>query len=402
MSLQSQGLPVLNGSSATCCAGSPDARPRKVDIVWNTTLVCPWDCSCCCVDAVYVSKQGSRVILRSRGLELSESIPFDDTRGTIFDQAASKRQRDGRELTLAQKLRVLDHFDGFDPKLDISGGDPLSIAENYELLKSASTRFGRRRITLTATGAGLSRYRPDEVGPLIGELNFTYDGTRANPTDLRPAKYAEGNLARAKQFASLGVATRAECPLSTQNANGTMLDEIYLNLHDAGIDTLLVMRLFPSGRGCNVAAATPSPSQHRAAIARLRNIEARYGRPRLKLQCALRFMDDSTVADNPCDLLRESFGLMADGTLLASPWAIGPTGRPLDDVWVLGNLAEHSLAHILESERAERFYARLDENFGHCKLHAFVNSPKRDPLERIFDGSDPLYAPAASFLAEVR
>lgn len=366
-------------------------RGRVVDIIWNATLICPWDCAVCCVDAVHVKRQATFVTLRSRGLELTERIPFDPTQGTIYDQAAAKRQRDGRELTLQQKLRVLDHLDGFAPKIDISGGDPLAVSENLELLRATSRRFGPKRVTLTATGAGLSRHAPEKIAPYIGELNFTYDGTRERPTDLRPASYAAGNLAMAKRYAALGIATRAECPLSTQNADLGLLEQIYTDLHRAGIDKLLVMRLFPSGRGCNVTLSTPSVAQHIEAIAHLRTLEARFGSPKVKLQCALKHLDGGLALNNPCDMVHESFGLMADGTLLASPWAIGPKGEPLSDAWVLGNLAQQTMAEILSSDRVKRMAKLLDNNWGHCKFLAYSNGDHPDPFERIFGNTDPMY-----------
>lgn len=397
MSSRSLSLPTIPNSLAGTSLNSHLDRDLRrgsrplVDIIWNTTLVCPWDCAVCCVDAVHVTRRGSLVSIRSRGLELSEYLIFDGSRGTIYDQAAAKRQADGHELSLSEKLRVLDHLVGFTPKIDISGGDPLAVSENFELLKEASRRFGRDQITLTATGAGLAHYSVDQVGPLIGEFNFTYDGTRERPSDLRPAAYAAGNLAFARRYAASGVRTRAECPLSQQNVDPVLLEKIYMDLHDAGIDKLLIMRLFPSGRGCQTASAAPDATGYLEAIATLRALEAKYGSPRIKLQCALRHLDSSVAAANPCDMVRESFGLMADGTLLASPWAVGPKGQPLDDVWVLGNLAREPLATILASERVKRLLNRLDDNWGHCKLHAYVNGAHEDPIERILGATDPMY-----------
>lgn len=394
MAAERCSLVVLDPHARTPTPNHPGPREgerQPIDIVWNTTLVCPWDCAVCCVDAVHVTKREGQVVLRSLGLQLSESIPVDPARGSIYDQAAHHRQKHGQELTFAEKIQVLGHLDGYTPKIDISGGDPLAVWENYDLLKVASQRFGRAQITLTATGAGLARYTPQDIAPYIGEFNFTVDGTKDHPTDLRPAAYAAANLQRAKQYAMHGVATRAECPLSKQNVDPTVLEQIYVGLHDAGIDKLLVMRLFPSGRGCNVAAATPTVKQHVRAIDHLRTLEARYKRPRVKLQCALRHLENRLASQNPCDMVRESFGLMPDGTLLASPWAVGPKGAPLDDVWVLGNLARQPMTEILQSERAKRFLDRLDDNWGHCKLHAYVNGVHPDRFERMFEASDPLY-----------
>ncbi|KVC67685.1 hypothetical protein WI74_28005 [Burkholderia ubonensis] len=87
---------------------------------------------------------------------------------------------------------------------------------------------------------------------------------------------------------------------------------------------------------------------------------------------------------------------MPDGTLLASPWAIGPTGQPLDPSWVIGNLAESTLAQLLRSRRAQAMMFRADENFGHCKIFAFQHSIRPDSSERMFDKVDPLANKIAS------
>ena len=97
------------------------------------------------------------------------------------------------------------------------------------------------------------------------------------------------------------------------------------------------------------------------------------------------------MTENPCDLIRESFGLMSNGLLLASPWAVGPYGRPLDDVWMLGNLSTTPLSDILASEKVLEYEQHLDDNFGHCKIFAFLNSERKNVMDRLFDKADPLY-----------
>jgi MoaA/NifB/PqqE/SkfB family radical SAM enzyme len=366
------------------------ARP-KVDIIWNITRACIWDCAICCVDAVQVRKLPNGLIeIRSDGLQKVEHIPFEPGKGTAFEQAVAYLQRQGRELDFAGKLRVLDHLEGFDPKIDFSGGDPMAASENFEVMRRASERYGRDRITLTATGAGLKDYDPDRIGPIIGELNFTFDNVSLIGNSSRPAGYASGNLRKAAEFARAGVRTRAECPLSVHNIADDIIEPLYLELHEQGIDRLLLMRLFPSGRGVLRTADIPTLSQYRRAIDRFREMEARYGKPTLRLQCAMRGIDGPRSDVNPCDMVRESFGLRWDGTLLASPWAIDPKGDA-DEAWVLGNLASTPMSQIMASPKVQQIKARLDENAPHCKFIASRNSTREDAVDRMFDRSDPLY-----------
>jgi MoaA/NifB/PqqE/SkfB family radical SAM enzyme len=383
-------------AGANVPTGAAPGRRPKVDIIWNITRVCMWDCANCCVDAVHVAGRRDTITIRSEGLQRRDQLTRVRDGLTIYDQAQHWLQQDGRELPLAGKLRVLDHLSGFDPKIDFSGGDPLSTRQTLDIMREAARRFHPSRITLTATGAGLSRYDPAEIIPLIGELNFTYDNVSKKGNAHRPGGYANGNLSWARKFARAGVGTRAECPLSAHNQAPATLRQLYLDLHEAGIDKLLLMRLFPVGRGELVASDIPTVDQYRSAIDLLRSLEERYGRPKLKLQCALRFFDSQTQTENPCDLVRESFGLMADGTLLASPWAVNSVGRPLHESWVLGNLAQQHLADILATAKGQEYARRLDENFGHCKIFSFLNGRSERPMDRLFEHADPLYTSAGS------
>ena len=371
------------------------SRP-SVDVIWSLTLVCPWDCGMCSVDAVHVTRSRGQIVARSEGLKLEERFAVDRKDAPdAYEFVARMRQQRGLELTLAQKFAVLDNLSEYDAKIDFSGGDPMIQRENLEVMRAASQRFGKHNVTMTATGAGLARREIDELGPIIGELNFTYDSPGAGVDPLRPERYAHDNLKHAAEFVRAGVRVRAECPLTTRNCDPETLTAIYRSLAEAGVEKLLVMRLFPSGRGESAETMTPSRDQYRRAIEHLRMLEATEPGPVVRLQCALRHMEGGTASDggNPCDLMRVSFGLLTDGTLLASPWAVNRVGMPLSEDWVLGNLAAEPLGEILRTTRSTAYRARLDENYGHCKIFSFASSTRPDRADRIFDTTDPLYDP---------
>jgi MoaA/NifB/PqqE/SkfB family radical SAM enzyme len=373
------------------------ARAPQLDIIWNVTSICGWNCAACCVSARQVTQRGGKVLISSPELDRHEVLAADPSQGTAFDQALRHLQRRGVELTLARKLEVLEHLAGHDVRLDISGGDALSPQENVALLSAASAKLGRRNVTLTATGAGLAHYDVGLLASLIDELNFTFDGEPDPANPLRPSTYAQGNLRRARGYAAAGVSVRAECPLSAQNLQPEALGAIYRQLHDADVDKLLLMRLFPVGRGTALPGSIPTNDQYRAAIATLRELEARYRRPAVKLQCALRLME-GPQAVNPCDAFTESFGLLWDGTLLGSPWALNKSGAPIDDAWVLGNLADESLTRILASDKVRRARARAAENHGQCKIFAWLNGSSGASEDRMFELADPMYAGAPARL----
>ena len=373
---------------------------RQIDIIHNVTAICPHDCAVCSVDAVHVVRQGDYVLLREEALEKFTLVPHSMATGSIYDTAARHRQALGLELTLPQKLALLENLDVVPVRLDASGGDILCVAENYEYLQAASARLGRENVTLTATGAGLSGYDAKDIVPLISEFNFTFDSASLADVSNRPRGYAKRNLDVGRYFAALGCSTRAEFPISRSTLSLDHLSRMYRALHASGIAKLLLMRLFPVGRGADFHHEIPRANEYREAISILRQLEQQYGSPKLYLQCALRHIETDAGAQsadtlNPCDMLRVSFGLMPDGTLLLSPWAVSRHGIPLDNALILGNLVRERLSTILELDRVKALLRQVDQNFGHCKVFAFLNSRLADPMSRLLDTADPLYVPRA-------
>ena len=368
-----------------------------IDIIYNMTLICPHDCAVCCVDANHVTRKGEYVHIRSKGLSVDEHFHRTDRGESIYDFASRALQARGRELTLDQKLAIVANLDIAGVRLDVSGGDPLVLSDNLKVLKAASAKLGRDYVTLTATGAGMARIDLAELVPLVGEFNFTYDSASLDDVADRPLAYASANLALGRRLAALGAATRAEFPITHSTSSPDHVKRLYMLLHGSGIAKLLLMRLFAVGRGGTVAHKTLSAGEYRAVIVQLRSLEAEFGSPKVKLQCALRHLEAPVIGahpntTNPCDLVRESFGLTPQGILLASPWAINGHGEPLDDTFVLGNLVKTPLSEILASPRVAEMRVRANENFGHCKIFAFQHSKRALPLERLFDpDADPLF-----------
>jgi len=375
-----------------------------LDLIWNMTAVCPHDCANCCVDAVHVKREGDTILVRRAGLTISDRLPRPPDRVSIYQATARHLQRQRLELDLAGKRRLIGNIDIPDIRLDISGGDPLCVPENLEVLRAANAALGRHNITLTATGAGLAGLSIPEIASLISEYNFTFDSASVADVAHRPKQYAARNFRVAREFAAVGALTRAEFPITRSTCGNDHLRRLYELLHDASIGKLLLMRLFPVGRGGNVADDILTPAEYRAAITTLRELEAKYGSPTLRLQCALRHFESAPASTlmhtmNPCDMVQESFGVTPDGTIMMSPWAINGRGRPLDPLFTLGNLAEQKLSEILATERVAEVRRRAHENHGHCKIFAYLHSHKTTPFERLFDQADPLYQEAGSAVA---
>jgi MoaA/NifB/PqqE/SkfB family radical SAM enzyme len=375
----------------------PSKIPTRIDLIWNHTRICGWDCKDCCVAAHYVQGEKGSAKIYSSDLRDADRVQRLANEHK-FATAQRIIQARGEELKYEEKVRVLDHLAGFNVKLDLSGGDALVTPDGLPLLEAASSRLGRSNLTLTVTGAGVRRESIGRVAELIGELNFTFNS--ASPADVvtRPRNYAASNLKLAQAVKRHGVITRAECPLTKTGTRPDHLRRLYDELAKAGIDKLLLMRQFPVGRGALLSEHVPSRSEYVRAIATIRELEAEHKGPSVHLQCALRHIEFAEglaplSSGNPCDLGHASYGLMTDGTLLASAWALNEHGRPLHPSWVLGNLSKSSLMEIIMTEKCQTILRRADENYGECKIFSFLHSRNTDTADRLFDRADPLYAP---------
>ena len=303
----------------------------KLDIIWNLSLVCPWNCEICCVDAAYVNTEDGEGVITSNFLTDKKNFVKDKKKGSIFNQAAKILQEDKLELDLENKLKVLDNLSGRKVKINFSGGDPLVVDENIHIIKEFSKIFGREYTEVSTTGAGLTKSNPKDLGRVIRKLKFSYDATSELYNPNRPKGYNNSNLYRASRYGKEGVFTVAETPLSIRNVSDESIDLIYQNLHRADIDTVLLMRLFSVGRGCQRKNEIPSEEQYRNAIHKYKKMESELGKPKLKVQCALKYLDEVSN-ENPCDLFRESFAITPKGLFITSAWALGRNGEPLDDV----------------------------------------------------------------------
>jgi len=374
---------------------------RRLDIIWNISLVCPWDCKFCCTDAVHVSSRNNNIIVREnslkniavveRGLESGFKVKYKDVNPTKYDLALISRQLAGKEPSYEQKIRILNNLKGYDVKIDFAGGDPLACHENYLVIKAASKIFGKESISITSTGAFVKKYGVQEISSFIGEYEFTYDEPADSPQDSRPVGYNSSNLKIARKFSSLGVRTKAQLPIHFGNISNNKVEQIYSDLCEAGISEILLMRTFPVGRGEEYLRENAlTKAELVGAIKCFKAVENKT-KTKVRLQCALKHLFEYDAGHNPCDLMHESFGINFMGDLLLSAWANNAKGLPLSEDFVLGNLCTQSFAEISETNKFQRYKKRLDENFGHCKIFSYVASTEKNE-DSIFQKNDPLYA----------
>lgn len=379
---------------------------NDLDIIWNISLVCPWDCEFCCTDAVHVRQTRRGIVLREDSLsneilisansaiDWPEELSAFGLRPNYLDHALRDRQRRGRELFLSEKMAVLNHINVERASIDFAGGDPLACAENILVIAAAAKKFGRGNVSITSTGHSISRYPFDLISSAIGTFEFTYDEPKSQPAKCRPTGYNESNLAVAKRFSSAGILTKCQIPLHFGNSSNASISQLVGDLAQAEISEILLMRVFPVGRGGRFTnnGSSLSKDQILRSIDMFRQESSRIGGPSVRLQCALKHLyTDGVAENNPCDMMQNSFGINYQGLLLTSAWATNEQGMPLSSDFVLGSLVRDGFDRIALSDKFSNLSSRLNENWGHCKIFAYANSADRRG-DSMFSRRDPLFS----------
>ncbi len=284
----------------------------QTPIIWNITNKCPYSCSFCCLDA-------------------NSSV---------------------QDISLEDKLKIVRNLDSDSILIDVSGGEPLIDRENLRIIKELAEKFGRERISVTATGKGLERVDLTELGDYISEVGFTYDFPM-EPSPDRPVGYNQHNLELAREVSKRGIKTMAQTPLTKSNISPSILERIYLNLRKAGINNLLLIRFSDSGRGDSRNELHLTQKELNDAVKFYRRLESFYDFPKIKITPAIKGRLFGKVLT--------SLNITNNGLLLSNPWSYNSQGRPRKE-YVLGDLTQEKLSDLAGAKVYQRFLTQLRRN----------------------------------------
>lgn len=322
------------------------------------TRMCVWDCGFCCVDAYFVESRNNQIVLKRNGLRLETSFPRD--RNLIFfEDVSDNLQKLGLELTLDDKLTILENVD-LDVEFDLSGGDPLLVSDDVEVIRQAAKRLGKEKIEISSTGAGLNQINLEELSQIIGEIGFTYDFSgNFDYTPNRPNAYNCVNLSKVRELKKYGVKATAQIPLFKQNISQNTIDVIFQDLHKSKIDKTVLMKLFNVGRGVHFKTELPSREEYIKAVNRYKKLESLYKTPEVFLQTYLRRTVEGITSENKSlEMISKTLNITNQGMLTLSPWAYDEIGRPLEN-FVLGDLKLNKLSELYDPLKRDVYLKRL-------------------------------------------
>ena len=288
----------------------------KIPIIWNITKACPWNCSFCCISAYHLPSSN-----KSLDIELK------------------RLRKEGVELSLEDKLRIVGNLDEPHLEIDVSGGEPLLFNENIGIIKMLSQKLGRENISITTTSVGLNLVSLDFLKEFVGEVGFTYDFPY-EPNNLRPREYNSSNLNLIKTVTREGIRAVAQIPLTRLNHNEKTIRDIYENLAKANVNGLHLMKFFPVGRGAQRKDLVLTWDEYQTAVKTYRRLESSNA-PEVFVQTALKDVNPNNSSSH--------LNITSKGLLLSDPWAYDSQGNPLKE-YILGDLKHQKLSGIYKTK----------------------------------------------------
>lgn len=298
-----------------------------MDVIWNLTRACPWNCAICCVSAFHVCN-------------------------TTEYTAQSVQKESGRELTLAEKLTVLKTLTDKDFKIDFSGGDPLYRDEDFRVVEQATHWLPSREIGVSMTGGKITDAKL-ELLKKVGVVEFTLDNLPETENSFRPRGYNLASMIAMKKCVAAGINVRAVTVLYSVTISKGNLESVYCWLCENNVPEWELLRFYPVGRAAKLAELLPSNSEYLNAMKFLRGLR---GFTKIFFQHSLRIMERTLK----CSGVIELVGILPDGQVTACAWAIDGNCCPLNG-FRLGKLPEDDLDEILDKAREIPEYSKRAE-----------------------------------------
>jgi len=306
-----------------------------MDVIWNLTRACPWDCAICCVSGLHVCNTTEHII-----------------------QSAQKEK--GKELTLAEKLTVFKTLADKDFEIDFSGGDPLYYDEDFQVVQQATRWLPARKIGVSMTGSKITDTKL-ELLKKVAVVEFTLDNLPERENPFRPRGYNFASMIAMKKCVAAGIKTRAVTVLYSDTISEENLESVYRWLCKNNISEWELLRFYPVGRAAKLVKLTPSNSEYLNTMKFLRGLR---GFTRVFFQHSLRILEGALK----CPAVIDSIGILPDGQVTACAWAIDENCCPFKE-FRLGKLPEDDLDEILDNARKISEYSERPK---FCRTIAYI------------------------------
>lgn len=288
-----------------------------MDVIWNLTKACPWDCEICSVSAIHVCPT------------TAESIYLGE-------------KDNKKELTLDEKLSVLRVLVENDFEVDFSGGDPLYYDEDLRIVEQATRWLPPSKIVISMTGSKITSSKINLLKK-VSFVEFTVDNFTDGENPLRPRGYNKASFLAMKKCAESGISVRAVTVLYSYTLSKTNLKNIYNWLSNNGVLEWELLRFYPVGRASRFPELIPSDSEYLETMEFLRGLK---GSTKTFFQHSMNMLEKN----GSCPAIKESIGILPGGEVVLCPWAMDADAKPLKRFYI-GKLPEDDLSDIMKKAK---------------------------------------------------
>jgi len=287
-----------------------------MDIIWNLTQICPWDCRFCCVSAISVK---------------------DKTKKFVY----LKQIQTERQLNFANKLKVLKILTDRNCSIDFSGGDPLYFNDDFKIVQQATRWLLPEKISVSMTGCKITKAKVELLKKVV-VVEFTLDNMPEIQNTFRPKGFNVASMDAMKKLVCAGIKKiTAVTVLYSATMSKTNLVGIYQWFCDNKIHQWDILKFYPVGRATKWIDFSPSDLEYLETMNFLRKLR---GFTKIHFQHSLELLESKLK----CPAGIESFGILPDGTVTACAWALNNHCRPLKK-FNLGKLPEGNLDDMLKT-----------------------------------------------------
>lgn len=300
---------------------------EKLSIILNITYRCPWKCSFCVMDA-----------------------------GSCSNSASKKT-----ELSLKEKLKIIDNIDIPNVKVDLSGGEVMLDKDDHLIvINELSTKLGKDSVGISTSGFGIDQKTAEYLSTRVSDVELTLDAPPGVHYAYRQDGYHKKAASAAEILKAAGVYTGLQTVLTREHLER---QELLIGLRDFmvsnEIDEWSLIRFFPSGRGEHFKNLAMTEKENLDLVNRIKDMCEG-----TNINLDIAYLLPGSPKDHQCRCVKKSIGILPTGDITACFWGLDASGSIKDSKFYLGNLLEQPLSEILESENALYWKGRC----GGCPL----------------------------------
>lgn len=300
---------------------------NKIRVVWNLTNKCPFNCPMC---------------------------------------VASANTRIEKDIDKNLILQSILSFGKESVNIDFSGGDPLFLDKDIEIVKKASEILGRDNISISSTGLSLSKLSDEELVLLSSSYDMTYDFPKQySEYDIRDKRYNSLNYEQCKRLKKLGLNVDIFIPV--RNIDEVYFEQLAKDICEINPTSVKLLKCMPLNNHFDTSAIDNS-----ILVSLFKKYLEKFGyKGSVSINCALK--EDFKI-DNGCNMLTErKVGLDQFGNLYTCIWASDLLIEKNDNPFYLGNLTEYSLLEILSSLELKGQLDKINQSRNKCHVLEFYN-----------------------------